>query len=96
MVTFNFPVWTFSLNFAGRPMTAWGGVSGRERGGISRNELFQGQRSYPKCNRAAAAGEAEGAMRKCSIKPPWQVLHCGRHVNEWSGPTFTGHFLTLK
>jgi len=33
---------------------------------------------------------------KLSIKRLWQVLHCGRHVNEQSGPTFAGHFLALK
>lgn len=105
MVTFNFPAWAFSLYFC-RESSEIGGrrqhgvpvpsMVGPERGGISSNKLFQGQRSYPKCNRAMEAGEAEGAMQKRSIKRLWQVLYCGRHVNEQCSPTFAGHFLTLK
>lgn len=50
MVTFNFPVWTFSLNFAERrgPMTAWGSLCAR-RGG-TRKEAELAEMNYSKAS----------------------------------------------
>jgi len=107
MVTFNFPAWAFSLHFFFRGKAVrWG--TGDSMGFLcpawwDPKEEELAEMNYSKASEVIQSvieprrlGEAEGAMQKHFIKRLWQVLHCGRHVNEQSSPTFAGHFLTLK